>query len=279
MSDRSHRGNKCSSRQSTKYHGTSAIIDARELFGNLGQSDERQSRTHVEFKAYPRIKRTKLPRTIPPRRDLWQLLESRHSSRRFSSMGISLFELSILLRSVGIITATPKGKTARAWDRTRRTYASAGARYPIEVYVALLRGKDIPRGVYHYNIREHSLEALASRLVTDSFVHATGEEWVAKADCAIILAAIFGRSQTKYGERGYRYVLLEAGHIMQNLCLATQTLGLGLCPFGGFVDHEVNALIDVDGYNEAAVYIGFVGVEAPERSDHPRGFDRVVTKD
>ena len=81
------------------------------------------------------------------------------------------------------------------------------------------------------------------------------------ADSAVtfILSAVFDRTRSKYGERGYRYVYMEAGHISQNIYLQAVSLGLGSVSVGAFIDDAVNELIDVDGENEAAIYLHAVG--------------------
>jgi SagB-type dehydrogenase family enzyme len=80
-----------------------------------------------------------------------------------------------------------------------------------------------------------------------------------EANVCFVLSAIFQRTRWKYRERTYRYVLLEAGHIAQNLCLAATAMGLGACPVGAFFDDDLNALLELDGRDEAALYIVAVG--------------------
>ena len=79
------------------------------------------------------------------------------------------------------------------------------------------------------------------------------------ASAVFLITAVFGRSKIKYGERAYRFALLEAGHAMQNLLLAATGLGLGSCPVGGFIDDRLHDLIGIDGVEEAALYAGIIG--------------------
>lgn len=78
---------------------------------------------------------------------------------------------------------------------------------------------------------------------------------------AVVLAACFPRATWKYGERSYRNVLLEAGHIGQNLCLLATALRLGARHITGFVDDALNAMLKLDGVNEASVYMVVVGIQ------------------
>lgn len=143
----------------------------------------------------------------------------------------------------------------------RRAQASGGARYPIEVYPLVLRsGEGLPAGLYHYNVKLHALETLWDKSFTkeelkDYFVY----EWTADASVVFLMTAVFWRNQMKYGERGYRYVLIEAGHIGQNLYLVSEALGLKCCALGGTKDERVEELLDIDGVNESLVYAVAVG--------------------
>jgi len=140
-----------------------------------------------------------------------------------------------------------------------RTHASGGARFPLEIYPLVLRGP-IPKGLYHYNIKDNVLEQLwqkdflpeIDRYLIDPV------QWK-NAAIVFFITCVFERNQIKYSERGYRYVFIDAGHLGQNFYLAAEALGLKCCAVGGFVDQEVNQLIDIDGIHEAAIYSILVG--------------------
>lgn len=147
----------------------------------------------------------------------------------------------------------------------RRLAPSAGGLFPLEVYPVVLDVEGIPRGVYHYDVRHHELERLPHSADLDVLPGAVFVDGLLEgAGAVFVISAVFGRSKIKYGERGYRFVLLEAGHVAQNLILGATGLGLGSCPIGGFVDDHVNELIDVDGLDEAALYMVVVGSVATE---------------
>jgi SagB-type dehydrogenase family enzyme len=101
-------------------------------------------------------------------------------------------------------------------------------------------------------IREGKVRDEAARAARD-------QEMLASAGVVFLWTAIFARSAWKYGERAYRYVYLDAGHIAQNVALAAVALGLGTCQIAAFYDNEVNALVGVDGVEESTVYMSSVG--------------------
>jgi SagB-type dehydrogenase family enzyme len=86
-----------------------------------------------------------------------------------------------------------------------------------------------------------------------------GQGFLGQANVCFILSAIFQRTRWRYRERTYRYVLLEAGHIGQNLYLAATSMGLGACAVGAFLDDDLNDLLGLDGREEAVVYLLAVG--------------------
>jgi SagB-type dehydrogenase family enzyme len=115
-------------------------------------------------------------------------------------------------------------------------------------------------GAYHNDVKEHVLELVKQgdyRQVLHSCT--LEEEMLPTASVDILLAAVFLRTKGKYGERGYRYALLEAGYIGQNICLMATAMGLGVVSVGGFFDDELNQLLRIDGVNEAVLYVLVLG--------------------
>ena len=120
--------------------------------------------------------------------------------------------------------------------------------------------KEIPKGIYHYSIKDHALEELKTGDFGSKISHAALEQDMCKyASVVIIWTAIFNRSKWKYGERAYRYIYLDAGHIAENLALASTSLGLGSCQIAALFDDEVNELIGVDGIEESVIYMSVIG--------------------
>ncbi|HEC36244.1 MAG TPA: SagB/ThcOx family dehydrogenase, partial [Anaerolineae bacterium] len=109
-------------------------------------------------------------------------------------------------------------------------------------------------------VADHALERLrAGDLRAAMAVAGIGQELLARAQVCFVLASVFQRTRWKYRERAYRYVLLEAGHIGQNLYLAATSMGLGACAVGAFLDDHLNDMLELDGREEAVVYVIAVG--------------------
>jgi SagB-type dehydrogenase family enzyme len=182
-----------------------------------------------------------------------QAIRERRSIRSYSSKPITLSHLSELLFSAqGITGGTP--------DQFLRTAPSAGALYPFEIYVVANRVEKLPRGIYHYAVKEHAIELVREGDFAGKIADAgLRQDVLGDAAATFVLCAIFDRTRSKYGERGFRYVYIEAGHIVQNLCLEAVSLGLGSVPVGAFIDKDVNELVGVDGSKEAAVLLHAVG--------------------
>ncbi len=177
------------------------------------------------------------------------VVEKRHSVRTFTSKPVSMNGLSAFLRY-------SCGRSLSRNEGDYRQYASGGARYPIEIYPVVFAGsKEIPAGVYHYNVQDHALDVMWQRSFSKSqidelFVY----DWIHKASFVVFMTCVFGRTQIKYGERGYRYALLEAGHISQNMYLSAAAAGLDCCAMGGVRDDAVEQLLDIDGVSESVIH-------------------------
>ena len=128
-----------------------------------------------------------------------------------------------------------------------RPVPSAGGLFPLEIYVATQRVQDLPDGLHHYNVRNHALEPLSDGPVFKSLQpHLFMYPAIEHANAIVFLAAVFNRTQKKYGPRGYRYILLEAGHVAQNLCLLAVEQGLGTLCMGGYTDGELNQALGLN---------------------------------
>ena len=199
----------------------------------------------TQYKIYPSSKAIKLDKIEYSEEeqnegDFIRTLLSRKSTRHFEQDGIGFRELSQLLRlSFGLRDSDFLGTSLR-------TYASAGARYPIEIYPVILRSNDFELGIYHYNVLENSLELIKSGNYTNQICEFyKNQEIVWNAPCIIFFSMVFERSMGKYGERGYRFIFLDAGHMSQNLYLTSEYLGLGVVALGAGMnsDDEIDDLI------------------------------------
>jgi SagB-type dehydrogenase family enzyme len=184
---------------------------------------------------------------------LWGGIAARRSRRKFRDAPMPLEVLSQLLWATQGVTGEEQGYRFRACG-------SAGALYPNETYLVLNRVEGAGPGIAHYNVLEHSL----SLLVEGEFGTACAEACLGQRFCAtaqVVFAwdAVVSRSAQKYGDRCYRYLYLDAGHIGGQLQLAAVALGLGSVNIGAFLDDEVNALFGLDGLRETVVYLTAVG--------------------
>lgn len=208
----------------------------------------------IYYKAYPRLPILKLPKPKEIKLSLSNAIRERKTERNFSGLPFSLSELSTLLK-------TSAGTTGMADDNPRRAYPSGGARFPIEIYPIVFHGnEDLPSGVYHYDPKDHCLSVLWERGFTvNDISQITPYDWVRNASMILVLTAVFRRSRNKYAERGYRYILLEAGHLGENVYLSSTALGLKCCGLGGVRDECLEKIIDIDGVTESIVYVLALG--------------------
>ncbi len=143
-----------------------------------------------------------------------------------------------------------------------RTAPSAGATYPLEIYIVVKENgvAGLSEGVYHYLPREHELEVVKRGDYSRELMSAClDQEWVREAAINIVITAIYERTTDRYGERGkIRYVHMEVGHVGQNIYLQCVSLGLGCVVIGAFYDEEVKKIL---GVNEEPLYVIPVGVK------------------
>jgi SagB-type dehydrogenase family enzyme len=207
------------------------------------------------YKEYPQAEKIELPAFEPARvMSLDKTLKQRKSIRNFQNRPTSKGQLAYLLWASTGIQRVEDGYEFR-------TAPSAGALYPIETYVVVNNVKSLEPGVYHYSIRAHQLEQLVQRNLRQQIAAvALGQGMCATAAAVFIFSAVFERCKWKYGQRAYRYIYLDAGHIAENLALAAVSLNLGTCEIGALYDDHVNAIIGVDGTEESTICMATVGV-------------------
>ncbi len=182
-----------------------------------------------------------------------QALEERRSIRTFSDRTMTEAELSQLLFSGQGITGKTRG-------RGLRSAPSAGATYPMELYAVVNSVEGIDPGIYRYLPDSHELVLLKEGDFGGPLrVACLGQTWLETASVNLVITTVPDRISSRYGERSPRYILLEAGHIGQNILLQAVSLGLGGVPIGAFRDEEVDAVMSLDGATEQAVYIITVG--------------------
>ncbi|WP_426242951.1 SagB/ThcOx family dehydrogenase [Nocardioides sp. LHG3406-4] len=192
---------------------------------------------------------------------LLETLLSRRSRRSFDGSHVALEDVSALLRYSCGVTAHNQDSHGNVWGL--RCAPSGGALFPLDTYCAALRVDGLVPGRYAYDPEGHQLRLVGPGDAADDLGGATYlREESDLAGLAVVLVANLSRSEFKYGERGYRFILLEAGHIMQNLLIVAEALGLAAVPVGGFVDRSINRLFALDGYEQVAVYMALFGTPA-----------------
>lgn len=226
--------------------GRLATLVALARSPELQQTVARSSRTH-DHRPGVDLARGGLPRT-----SFRGVLARRRSSSAERRCPLPLRDLGALLEAG--YAAGP-----RAPGVVRRPVPSGGALYPLELYVLALGVEGIEPSVLHYNPFRHRLEVLGSLDARRVGAALVDPALVDGAAALVVITAMFWRARFKYGVRGYRFVLLEAGHVVQNAVLAAAALGLPALPVGGFYDRRLDALVGADGLDEASVYALLLG--------------------
>jgi len=190
-----------------------------------------------------------------PRIDLLTAIENRKSTRKFTDGWLTLEELTFLLWT----TQGVKRVTSR--PATLRTVPSAGSRHPFETYLWVHRVEGLVPGIYRYKAIGHQLVQLdAGAGWGEKLSEACYKQpFVGDAAASFFWAADIYRSEWRYSERAYRYILLDAGHICQNLHLACEAIGAGMCAVGAYHDDALNALLGLDGKDNFVAYAAAVG--------------------
>jgi SagB-type dehydrogenase family enzyme len=195
---------------------------------------------------------------LPGGSALLELLSARDSCREYQLREMSLGTLSTILKCAYGITRT--AQMPKIGGGYFRTVPSAGGLFPLELYVLAREMSGLSDGIFHYNLRGHSLELLREgRWFAELDKALISSPFIINANLIFFLSAVFKRTQKKYGPRGYRYILLEAGHVAQNLCLVAAEQKLGSLCMGGYTDARLNRFMGFDGLHEAVVYSVAVG--------------------
>lgn len=210
----------------------------------------------IEYKQYLLFKEIPLPRVEGA------LFEEILSKRR-SSVGhilgniLTLSKLSYILQcGYGL-----QGGNKEDGREENRTVPSGGKRYPLEIYVFLFKPVDnCAPGIYHYGIKKHTLEPvrLAPFSYEEILAFSPQQEWLTDTNGMICITSVFQRTVGKYGSRGYRNILLEAGHAAQNMLLAGTEKGVNIIPIGGTDEEVMERMVGLSSLQERVVYTLFL---------------------
>lgn len=188
------------------------------------------------------------------------LIKNRFSCRLFKKESISLKEISILL-NVGY--GIDKIIEVDEIETITRNVPSGGGLYPLEFYIIALNVEGLEKGIYHFIINPHSLEKINCIDINENYLSNLfiNQPYITNASAIIVSTSIVERNMYKYGDRGYRYILFEAGHAFQNINLVAEGLNLGTLNIGGFFDSELATLLEIDIENELPLYAMAIGMK------------------
>lgn len=242
-----HENSKLSMQTATEYFQSSSTPSSIERYLT--------TRGFRQFQAGEQIALAPATRS----RDSLQSVMLRRRSRRQLSGVVELGELATLLNQSLGCTAIVDDNEAKI-THALRAWPSAGGLYPLDTYVVAGNVTGVSAGLYHYNPITSSLEAKPSRplekVLGDAFF---GQAFAITASVCVFLVASFDRTVAKYGERGYRLVLLDAGHAAQNLLLTAEQMSLDAVAVGGYCDDSLAYDLGIDGVSEAVVHTVLVG--------------------
>ena len=229
-------------------------------FRNLGASDQEKGLPHPPLEV--NYDRTKPIIDLPPPKDakakavdLVKAIENRRSVRRYSEDPLTLGELSFLL------WCTQGVKEALGDTATLRTVPSAGARHALETYLLVNRVQGIRPGLYRFLAVKHKLvEVSLDPGMADKITEACLDQGFVKTSAVtFIWVAVPYRMTWRYGERGYRYLHIDVGHVCQNLYIAAEAVDSNVCAIGAFNDEAINDSIGIDGMEQFVIYIATLG--------------------
>ena len=202
---------------------------------------------------------------------LAEVLRSYRPAMAFSSQPLSISELGTLLHHTNGVTDTVRlGQAIQ-----RRAAPSAGALYSGEVYVIAERVRGLEPGLYYYSVAQHQLVGLRKGSLLEELAGSMEDPLAVKgAAAAVLLSNVFGRYSRRYANRGYRYALIDSGHIGENLRLTGSALGLADVSPLRFWDDSLNELLELDGRTEAVCALHLVGREATAKPAEPRAVEQ-----
>jgi SagB-type dehydrogenase family enzyme len=243
--------------EASKAYPSFAGRDSRGL--RLLESREEMQHTTVRaVKRFPQRQAVPLPGAAPLTWPLGDALRRRVTRRFFADAPIAFGELAALLQAGYGVTHRTELEGGRR-GQPLRSVPSGGALYPLELYVAAPAVEGLAPGLYHFDPLRSVLELLVSGVRERLGPLSAYPELLEPAAAVIFVTGVFWRSRFKYALRGYRFALLEAGHVGQNVLLAATALDLAVVPVGGVYDRRVEEFLGVNGVDESLVYTLSVG--------------------
>ena len=209
-------------------------------------------------KAIEAVERIELPAPGEVDVRLGEALARRRTRREFTSEPLTVGQLSTMLHNACGISGSME---AYGYSRIPlRTFPSSGGLQAPEVYISAQSVESVRSGIYYYDPIRHELALLREGAFGATLRSlALGQPWVESASVVFIISGSYERLRWKYGERGYRFMCIDAGLVAQNLHLVAEGLGLGACAIAGFADDAVERLLTIDGQDEMVLLLLCVG--------------------
>jgi SagB-type dehydrogenase family enzyme len=190
-----------------------------------------------------------------PGTDLASAMDNRRSHRKYRAEPVTLEEISFLLWATqGLQQVLPSGSA-------RRTVPSAGCRHALETYLCVLNVTGVDSGIYRYLPLEHQLlfEFSEQRLAQKIIAATYDQSFTGKAAVSFVWTTIPYRMEWRYDIAAHKVILLDAGHVCQNLYLACEAIGAGACAIAAYNQELMDQLLRLDGQDEFTVYMASVG--------------------
>ncbi len=232
----------------------------RTKHDNLDPSDQYlgkpQPPIQLEYdKTQPVIKLPKPSEIITEFIDVRKMMEQRKSIRNYSKELLTMDQLSYLLWCTQGVKAVFQGAA------TLRNVPSAGARHAFETYLLINNVEGITQGLYRFLVLEHSLIRVSlDKDIADKITKACfNQNFIKSSAVTFLWIAVPYRMNWRYGERGYRYLYLDAGHVCQNLYISAESINCGTCAIAAYSDDELNQILGLDGKEQFVIYLATVG--------------------
>jgi len=235
-----------------------AIAIAALTLGSVTAGQEKKATTGGEemslYKTYKHAPRTPLMAPVAGGMTVETAIKARRSVRTFADKPLTLAQVSQILLSAYAITQ-------RRGDEDHRAVPSAGAMYPLDIYLFAHHVDSLAPGLYHFQVFDSTLELVKAGDFSEAIHEAVNDQQtVGSSPATLIITATYGRITPRYGDRGQQYAHMEVGAVCQNVYLQTTSLGLGTCAVGAFDDEAVIRLLEIGRRREVPMLVMPVGV-------------------
>lgn len=240
----------------------SALDFSRIHYFNSSSIEKNKLRNH--YRSYPTCPQIELSRNLIPLAEinLEQLYSERKSTTFFTGEKLSFEELSTILRyGYGVKSELPpEGSSYEESLLVKRTAPSGGGCSPIELYLVIINVEGLEPGLYHYNIKNYSLELLKPGSQIENLQNIFSDSIDFKnAGCVFLMTGVFLRTTLKYGLRGWRILFLDAGHMAMGFWMLATALKLGASSLAGGYDRKICRYLDINPHQQGILQSFILG--------------------